>query len=73
VEPRGRSAEVELFGDGDEVPEVAQFHLTYKVSRLTKDVLDCRPRIGFIIGDHVPQEKQRGRMDTLGRNAGGRA
>ena len=50
VEPRGRSAEVELVGDGDEVPEVTEFHLTYKVSRLTKDVLDCQPRIGFIIG-----------------------
>jgi len=40
VESRGSSTEMKLFGDGDEVPEVAEFHLTYKVSRLTKDVLD---------------------------------
>jgi len=46
MEPRRRSAEVELFGDGDEVPEMAEFH-TRKVSPITKDVLDCRPGIRF--------------------------
>ena len=46
VEPRGSAAEVELFGDGNEVPEVAEFH-TRKVSPLTKNVLDCRPGLPF--------------------------
>src|SRR5678810_4216 len=32
VESGGSSTEVKLFGDGDEIPEVAEFHLTYKVS-----------------------------------------
>jgi hypothetical protein len=72
VKPCGGSAKVELFGDGDEVSQVAEFHTT-KVSPLINDVLDCRFRIPFISGDHTTQEKKRGRMSTLGKTPGGHA
>ena len=74
VEPRGSPSEVKLFGDGDQVPEVAEFHLTYKVSRLTNYVLDCRPGTAFITGvqtttgeaeskhGYVRQDRGRARM-----------